>query len=96
MVDGEVVGRTITGHQVYSLGHLREGRIAPITHLLKADDYEPGHQAVDHKATHSTETRLIVSGASHIQLGNRFAKFVEHVKESVNFSNHFFHFEIRI
>ena len=96
MVDGEVVGRTIIGHQVYSLGHLREGRVAPITHLLETDDYEPGHQAVDHKATHTTETCLIVSGAGHIQLGNRLAKFVEHVKESVYLSNHFFHFEIRI
>ena len=96
MVDGEVVGRTIIGHQVYPLGHLREGRVAPITHLLEADDYEPGHQAIYHKTTHTTETRLIVSGASHIQLGHRLAKFVEHVKESVNLSNHFFHFEIRI
>lgn len=66
MVDGEVVGRTIVGHQVYSLGHLREGRVTPITHLLVADDYEPGYQAVDHEATNTTETRLIVSGAGYI------------------------------
>jgi len=96
LVNGEVVGRTIIGHQVNPLGHFRKGRVAPITHLLEADDYEPGHQAVDHKATHTTKTSLIVSGAGDIQLGNRLAKFIEHVKESVNFSNHFFHYEIRI
>ena len=88
IVLSEVEDRTIFSHQVKSLSHLREGRVASISHLLAANDNEPGHQAVDRKAAHPAKTRFVMSDAAHVKLGNRLAEFVEHVKEAVNFFDH--------